>query len=497
MSESTARIEAHSLWFREQKTNDVYTLLACEEHGMGEIPLLEKSVTTTFGRNCQGEFVPVVATTDPPGDLPASQLDFYELWDRIHPLLELNRDNIPLWIERLRYSTPNNMDVRNLAKQMDVFQIVFTGGTRGAAPNITGEGGPVLSNLTFDIVSSEIIQLDLSLARVTLTETENILTGMVLTKNLDRNTGYRGPDQVMYLGADTETVPATPGALLVSVDKGGTFAEFTTPPFAGFAGVSTLAWQPLSESQFRLVCGSGTLAATAAAFATYDITFGQENILTPTPTELSIAASTVADAVQKIIWPGFNRMYLAAGTDIYFSSDGGASDPGAAIASPGVVINDLFQDGAGNVWAVGATDTILREGSGSRGTFEAKVGPGDGDLGGIYVAADKTIFVGGATGVHRARDGAAGAWTQALTTTNPIIDVYGVKGLSEVIYAVETDGSTTSTLHKSIDGGVSWTTVSSSAVAPVWTDLVPTSDPNRFFITGDTNAGTGLLELYA
>lgn len=502
MSVNTAKVEAHSLWFRERRTDDAYTLLDCAESGMAEIPELEKATSTTFGRSCDGEFVSVVTSIDPPGDLPASQIDFYELWSQIHPLIKANRSNLPLFIQRLRYATPNNMSVRELAKQLDLFEITFTGGTRGAGPNLTGEGGAVQSNVTYDIELSSIIQLDLGLTRITQTETENFLSALVMKRNIDRSSGYRGPDRVMYLGADTEGTPTTPGALWVSQDRGSTFAELTNAPFAGNAGVQALAWQPISETQFRLVCGQGTLAAAKPNLAYYDFNFGDEASASVTPTRFEITGATAADAVADILWPEYGRMYVAVGSAIFISTTAGVSIPATAASSPGQTVNQLKQDWAKNVWAVGNSGVILVEYEGDRGTFTAAVPPtGGANITAIDIAKDGTIYAGVGNSIRRSRDGArqAANWSSLLTLgTNEVVrDMYCVEGSAEVVMAFVSDTSSPAgRVLRSIDGGLTWvpfTTTTNSG----YNRAITTSDPNKFFIVGPVDTSTGLVEKLA
>ena len=492
MSRQTAQIEAHSVWHREALSPEAYEILTCSETGLGEIPLTERSTTTVFGRNCDGNFEPVVTAQDPPGDLPEFQLDFYEMWNEIHPILKAYDSNVDLNMQRLRYSSANNMDVRALAKQIDYFKIRFSGGTRGAAPNVTGEGGAVLSNVTMSMLEALTVQMDLSIAAVTLSETENLLSGAMLSREIDRNSGYRGPDKVAYIGADTEATPTNPGNLLVTVNGGGVWAAMANAPFPDNRGVFGLGWQPITETSFRLFCLGGPLTAVAPAASYYDLQFGQENSATATPTAVAFPGAASAEGGTAMLWPSYSRLYAAVGTNLYISSDAGVTFPSSPAVAPGQVINKVFQDSEENVWIVTGSDGILIESKSNRGTFAPKVGPGGGDITAFARGNDGGIMVGAGKDVYRSDDEARGNWTLSLSlpASTVIKDIWMPKGFSEVAYVVANDTGPVGTLYRTVDGGVTWSPFTAT-VNTGYNGILQTSDANLMYLFGQA----GKLEL--
>ena len=509
---AVARIDAHSVWVRPKGGLDPYALLACDETGMDAIPLPETTTTTTYGKNCAGDFVPVVVAQDPPGDLPSSTINFYELIERVHPMLEYFASGTELNLQRLRFNTARNMDVRALAQQVDLLEILLTGGERGAAPNIDGTGGPLASNVTFDIEKLLTIQLNLSLARVAVpaAATADAVTATIQDRDIDLDTGYRGKDKVIYMGLDGAT-----NNLFVSLDGGGSFLATTpTAVFTGATNVKALGWQPLGETSFRLMVGGGP-AVASLALAYMDIDYGNEDggVTALVPNEIAISGMSAAtDGVTAMLWPTYNRLYIAtvdatptaANARIFISSGAGATDPSLdTTIAPGQVINDFYQDAAESVWAVGNANLLLEESSGSRGTFAARVGPVTGaDLMSIAVADDGVLYVGtgahASGGIYRASDGGRGSWVQVLSipATSIVTDIQVIAGSSEIVYATIDDATPVGQVQRTIDGGRSWTPISPSTNAG-YNQLLPTSNANQMYLFGGAQGGSALVELLA
>lgn len=500
MARDTTRIDAHSLWYREWGDTGDYVQLRQEEVGMAETPLPERSKTTTFGKNNRGEFVPVVTADDPPGALPSFDINFYERWSEIYPLLKLHYKNARVFIQRMRFQNPNNLDIRTSAKQADTFDVTFSGGSRGAGPNIDGTGGPMQSNVTVTVNKQTSTQLDLSLSRLPTTEAQDILSIDGIWENLDRETGAPEPDKVLYFGADTSG--SAPGNLLVTTDGGSTIAAVTTDPTpsAGNRGIAVILHKPVSETEFRLVTLNGTLSGSKAAFSWDDVAYGSEDTVGAF-TEITIAAGSNDDAFTAGVWTDFSRLYMATDAgDIFLSTDGAESDPGTAISAGGNAINHMIEDFEGNVWAVGASNTILFEDRTNQGTFVAKTGPsGGGVFYSIARAEDGTIFAGNGQKIFKNTNKAlnTGGWTELkdFGSNHLVKRIVCVDGMSEVLYALVDDTTPGDTeIFRSINGGLTWTAITQLA-NDGYNDLYPSQvNPNLLVLVGDAESSTGVIQ---
>jgi hypothetical protein len=153
-------------------------------------------------------------------------------------------------------------------------------------------------------------------------------------------------------------------------------------------------------------------ASNPPEYAYQDITFGNWAGSTWTLVELSAAAN--AAAITAMRWLDPDNFYVSTEGDIYFSTDFGATptliyDGGGAAPD----INALEQDKDGNVYAVGASNTILRKLDGGS-SFATRTGPsGGGTMTAVAVANDGRVIVGNDTGLFVSTDGAgsAGNWT--------------------------------------------------------------------------------------
>lgn len=501
MARDTTRIDAHSIWYREWGATEDYDQLRQEEVGMDEVPLQERAQTTVFGKNNRGEFVEVVTSTDPPGALPSFGINFYERWSEIYPLLKLHNKNARVFIQRLRFQNPNNVDIRTSAKQADTFDVTFSGGSRGAGPNIDGTGGALQSNVTVNVKKNTTTQLDLSLSRLTTTEAQDILSiDGIWERFPDRDNGEPEPDKVLYFGANTSG--SAPGNLLVSTNGGSTISAVTTDPTpsAGNRGIAVILHKPVSETQFRLVTLNGTLTGAKPAFSYDDVEYGSEDTIAAF-TEITIAGGSNADAFTAGVWTDFSRLYMATDAgDIFLSTDGAETDPGTAISAGGNAINHMIEDYEGNVWAVGASNTILFEDRTSQGTFVSKTGPsGGGAFYSIARAEDGTIFAGNGQKIFKNTNKAlnTGGWTELkdFGSNHLVKRVHCVEGTSEVLYAVVDDTTPADTeIFRSINGGLTWTPITQLANDGYNDAKFSEVDPNLGFIVGDAESSTGVIQ---
>lgn len=497
------KVEYTSLWVKEEGeyAND-YTLLTPEETGIGERTRGAPGVTTIRGRNADNEFVELASVQDAPGETDTFNIEFRGHYDVIQDLERFKQRNVPFYVQLLSFATPP-VDIRSLAKKVEHYYVLPGPDTLGAGRNRDGSGGLRDNSITLNVQNRVDTLLSTSLSRITNAFDVDALSIAILDRNLDRKTGYRGPDKVIFVGLDDDTT--NPGELAVSVNKGGTFTLVATDPtpFTNIAGINGLDWNPVSETQFRLIASRETDAAAKAMFAYTDITFGGEATIASW-TVITINATANGDFVTAMLWPKkvglTNRLYLAAAGDIYISTDLGATDPGAAIFTGANQINQFKVDYDRNVWAIGASNTILVELANQRGTFVARTGPSGG---GAFTAFDRAkngvIFAGNGQYLYRNTNEArnTGGWTQ-VKDFGAGFTVKGIKcinGSSEIV-KVTASSSSAGQAWYTFNGGLTWIQVSASTNSG-YTKMAETSDPNVFFIVGELENSTPVIERWS
>lgn len=493
------RTEFTSIWVKEAGdiTND-YDLLPPEETGMGDATVTGPTITIIRGRDADGQFVDLANTDAPPGSGDTFQVNYYGHYDTIVPLEKFLNQGKEFYIQMLSFASPP-VDIRSLAKKIEHYKVGKPSGTRGAGRNQDGTGGLRTNNVSLTGFEKVILNLSTSLSRITNALAQNVLSVEVLTRDIDRKTGYRGPDKVIFIGMDDDGAGGL-GLVAVSIDGGASFASVATDPspFANTdTGINGLAAFIISETQFRLVATRESGTGAKAEFSYTDITFGGEATVASW-TEVTIAATANTEYITAMLWPQASRLYFAAAGDIYKSTDLGSSDPGAAKYTGSNALNAFFQDNDKNVWCVGASNTILVELANARNSFVARTGPsGGGTFTAIAVAKDGTVFAGNGQVIYRSSNGArtAGGWTSLkdFGSGYTVKKIVCVKGSSQILYCVASSTSD-GKLWVSTNGGLTWTEKTAITNAG-YTAAAAFADENKLVIVGNvsTTPVIGLL----
>lgn len=160
-----------------------------------------------------------------------------------------------------------------------------------------------------------------SLSALTTAETADInaIDGL---SDLDPNKdipGYPGHDKVLIAACDAGS-GVTPN-VLYSVNGGGAWAAFGADPFSADEHIKAVAVQFITPTQYRIVVLRDTAdAANPPEIAYANITLGDESS-SPTWNAVNVG-STNNDAGEALLWHTllFNRLYVAAGGDIFAKS---------------------------------------------------------------------------------------------------------------------------------------------------------------------------------
>jgi hypothetical protein len=340
-----------------------------------------------------------------------------------------------------------------------------------------------------------------ALSRLATTEA-NDLTNVIFLDDLESGcgNGYLGPDKIGFI-----TAAAGSGAtanVLYTIDGGGTWAVTSADPFAADEDVDFPQVFFMTKSTFRLMVGCTTTAAGAPAKIAYaDVTLGAEG--TTTWTNVSVG-STNGEVVQALHFHSFARIYAAVSGDIYLSEDQGLT--WTRLYSGSTAISKIISAPNGNVYAVGATGTILVE-KGETGTFSALVAPGSSAITSIAAANDGTLWIGYATTLAYSRNslpGAVGSWTTAKTfpANHAVVEISlkgGEKALggdSQLIQLVVNDSVTPNgEVWMSLDGGGFFEQIETLANSGYSKAYFSKRDQNLAVIVGPANAATGLIHL--
>jgi hypothetical protein len=328
----------------------------------------------------------------------------------------------------------------------------------------------------------------------------NNIAGVSFISDLDPQQeipGYPGPDKIGYI--------ASAGATGTSINKvsytitgGGAWANLASDPFAAAEDLGSVAVRFISHDTYRVVVLRTTANAGQAPRTAYtDIVLGSEGgSITWTTADMGTTNNVAGETM---FWGGqFGRLYASADTGkIYVSTN--QAESYTLAADLGVALTQFAVDWDDNIWAVGATNTIAREKSSSRGTFDTLVGPtGGSGFTAVAVARDGYLYAGNGTAIYLSNNLAAntGGWSSLkdFGTNHSVVGIQCVDGESQVLRALVSDSTgTDGDVWYSLDGGNSWVEVTNLANNNYNTWYVSEVDSNLLFIGGDANGGAGVV----
>lgn len=442
--------------------------VADKSFGMSGISVPAAGRTPLYVRDRNGQPVLGKMNQDPPGDLVAATLSFYER-GQVDVMLKALQKGCPINVQR-RLVDCGPLDVATVWTSIEHF-----GGGQPTAYNPSdgpalGYDGTELSTEVTLNFTHYIKLVDTSISLLTSGLSEDILAiaGMADEDCGLCGTGYPGADQIMYAG--TVSPGTDTGALLYTGNGGGSWAEVNTDPWdsstddedIGFVAVRTI-----NKSQIRVIVGNtATIAGQKAKIAYADINLAA--LGTASWTSVTLDSTATGDFIQGGIWATFGRLYLAAAGDIYLSTNQGESVGATALYTGSNALTAFaISPDESTVWAGGASNTILREVDQS-GVFETRTGPsGGGAFTALAVAGDGTLFAGNGQKIFRSSDAAGGTagWTElkdfgsnkAVAEIQVIGGQRALGGDSQLlrVFIDDTAGST-GQLWQSVDGGTTW-----------------------------------------
>lgn len=485
-----------SLWVQPDGKGNELDLLDVPRYGAGDktIPFAGRELVA--GRDVYGnpKVKDIIKTA--PGGLITLNVE----WDKLDVVQYLEKiarcgTDFGLWEFWMRCGTVDNLG--NWGRldyygNLGVTQIV-----QGAGPTRDGAGANVANNVDTSGLAW-IVWRPLALTLQTNPSVANLndIAGLPECDE-DCYQGYPGADEVLYAVADSNTGSASADAdVIYTINGGSSWHKVNPEPFADGENIGDIELMRISASQYRAIVGrSSGDVGNAAEVAWSNFTHGDPGTATWTAVDVG---TTGNDTIQSLAWLFYTRVYAATGGDIYVSTDQGESF-GTAVYTGANAINAFTRDKDDNVWAVGASNTILRE-VGKSSTFDTLTGPsGGGAFTAIAVANDGLIYAGNGTSLY-VNDNSAlntGGWTE-LKDFGVSHAVVGIKcsgqhsldgGDSQLIQVVVDDSTPgNGELWYSWDGGDSFRQVTEVTNTGYNAAYFSRQDDNLLFIAGDVNA---------
>lgn len=480
-----------ALYYQPDGANTPATILSIDKNGMADKTRPNPGREVIWGRDAFGRFLPKIVYPTPPGGINTSTVEEDDLgtWTFLQKMYDF-QGCFPLqerWYKCGRLDGPAWTRVRQMG------QMTITQQVNSAGPNRAATAEPLFNS--FEVSWRYTITLfQHALAALTISEDQNIndIAGLgdLVVGCQNCFPGY-APDQILYLAVDHNAgSPGDYANVWYSTNGGGTWAITSTNPFTNSDDILFILISFISETQFRVIVVADT---TTAQLKYSDFTLGDEGT-----SSWSTGTTIGAAAVSAIAWLFYNRIYIAVDGDIYISDDQGAT-VGSAIYTGTPALNAFAKSPVdGSVWAVGATNTILRE-LGQSDTFEAMVGPtGGGAFTAVTIAGDGRIYAGNGASLYVSTNGAlnAGGWTSlknfganhAVKKINLAGESKFEGGDSQLIRVVvdDTTAGVPGEVWESVDGGGTWVQVSELGTQGYNAAYFSSVDDNLAIIVGDS-----------
>ncbi len=489
----------HSIWLPPSGNFTASKIFQLGQVGANGKTIPRGSRTAVFGRDAFGRSRIVSSLNDNPGGLPGITIERYQGLG-IDVIEDIATRQACRYIQERITSGCIGIDSPAAWCKMYHFGRALAGdGSPGDGPNLDGsETNPTLSDPF--LAESIVVLVNQTLSRITTSEAD-ALADIIFLDDPDTCSecanGYPGPDKIGYIS--TLSGSGT-GDVLYTSDGGATWAATSADPWAALETGDYLVWNWISKTQFRLGIGLATTdagAKPAIAYSDIDVTAPQTTVWT----EVSLTDGANADIVDFMLWPrmsGFiDRWYVSrSGGDIDLSQDQGAT--WTEIFAGSNQLDFMAVDPRGNVYAVGASNTILKE-TAQSGTFAALVGPsGGGAFTSIAIAQDGTIWAGNGTSLFRNSNDAfsIGGWTSVkdFGANHTVIGIDIIENDSQLIRVVVEDGTANDgDVWRSEDGGAFLREITDLSNSGYSGFYFSGDNVNLMWIAGPADSGTGLI----
>ena len=497
------------IWYQPEGPGTPYALLGVGISAASGRTVPGPNKTILYGTDRYGRPVRVGEILEAPNGQPGMTLTVYDR-AKVSEFEKLANRNCPINVQ-IRVVICGVLDHPNLWDVIDHHGGgLITQRTLPDGPSTPYNGQPATQQAT--LVFDDTFRLvRMSLSRLNLATTTTVNDIAVVTDDRcggECDDGYPGPDLLMAIAKNAAA--GVTAKVAFSRNGGGSFADIAgSGAFAINEHDGPIVWSWADNGVIRYVVGCITTDAGAKAKLKWaNATIGDEENATFTAVVSTSGDIVNGDVVTAMHWPAFDRLYVATtgGIITILDTQGEIWDQDAA-ADAGVTINAFASTYDGEtVYAVGATNAILRETEQS-GTFVARVGPsGGGDFTAAVVAADGTLYAGNGTSLYKSNNGAAnaGGWDQkknfGVGMVIRDILLVGIDrsqgGDSQVLRVVVDDTiGGDGFVHESLDGGSTWRQLTQLTNSGYNAAVHSRSDNNKLWIAGDANGGTSLVHV--
>jgi photosystem II stability/assembly factor-like uncharacterized protein len=351
------------------------------------------------------------------------------------------------------------------------------------------------SEQSFDISSEALLRLkEPSINRQSIAETSHI-NDITFCNDETCRTDEQSAQAVAQLGfAATDAPAGSPGvtANVLKTTNGSTWTATASDPFAAAENIIGVECFDLGRDTTRVVVARGTTDASNPA----EIAYSDDN--GTTWSNVNVGSTNAEYAPTRFSLFAYDRNNIYLGTQagrIYFSGDAGLSWE--------AVENQVIHSGAWNVinfvdqnvgWAGGAANILARTVDGGTG-WSVITGPSAEAANAvttIEVLDRNRVWVGYDSGnLYYTNDGGVNWGTRSFTGTG-IGQVRDVKFFNDSLgFLATNNASPLGTVHWTIDGGYTWSTLTTPTNAGI--NMLYVADEWTVFAAGEAQGGTGYI----
>lgn len=295
------------------------------------------------------------------------------------------------------------------------------------------------------------------------------------------------------VGSGTAGSPTSDADIWVTSDKGVTWANATglvPSPFSG-GDIKSAVRFAVDKNTWRLLVASGPKAGNA------QVAYSDDDGSTWTTVTVGATAWEGAAGADALF--AFDRDHIWFATDhgrIYFSDDGGAtwtSQASALTASLAHSLNAVKFSDYDNGYAVGDTDTVIKTTDGGDNWSVLTAPTSSDNVTALAVLSKYTVLVGSnADGLWKSLDGGV-TWTSvSFTGQSTAGKIVGLDFLNEHIgFMAHNTSAPVGSVHRTINGGMSWEKITTPTNAGL--NAVAAIDENTCYAVGDAYSGTGFV----
>lgn len=479
-----------ALWIQPDGPNTKPEYLGC--HMLGDITEPMGDVTLVF---CPDPAVPnrfkVIGsfqTQSADGVTTSIETDVGKLAD----YLEKVRCPVPLFVHKVSCGRKNDFYAYDRS-----FVLMRSWITQRTLSNMSARtpDDQERSMQSFEITAEDMLEpFELKTTRISISETEAL--NAIVARLEGQCAGDCGDaidpgDQIFIAGDTLSGSPVNTADVWYSLDAGSNWTLFQHDPFAGGEVIAAIQFIQTGKNTVRILVARGTTDAGNPA----EIAFSDDYGATWTHVDLgTVTGEYVAGPKGMYALDYYNIWVVTTGGYVYKSSDGGASF--TAQSSADLTTEDLYAvhfSDADNGFAAGANNAILKTADGGA-LWEAVTGPSAqaaATVNAVQVHSPYRIWLAYDDGeLWYSHDGGTNWYSRSLGVSGG--NVKSFSWLNEYVgMLVWNNASNVGTVYVTINGGYSWTAVSTDT--NVGLNDIAIVDEALAYAVGEPVGGTAMI----